>query len=175
MKRPMLPIDLGGAAATLAVLTLVVMLGVMPTIRLKNEQTERGVQLARFQSQSDALEAEIAALRDRIARTSADIESRKLTLLPPGQLNIRIAGIIDAASQMGLEVLSIEPGELETGEYYNKIPIELGLTSPLPQLVRYLHTMRTESADLIVQRIEIEARGEGVEARLSADWLTRAD
>ena len=175
MKRPMLPIDLVGAASTLAVLTLVVVLGVMPIIRLKSEQAERGVRLARFESQTDAVEAEIASLRARIARTSAEIESRKLTLLPPEQLNIRIAGIIESANRMGLEVLSIEPGELETGAYYNKIPIELGLTSPLPQFVRYLHTMRAESADLVVQQIEIEARGDGVEAHLRADWLTRAD
>ncbi len=176
MKRALLYVDLGGAAATIAALVLTVLLGVMPVLRLRRAQADRAVQLAEFNSQAETIEAEIIALRNRITTTAAEIENRKLTLLPPSKLNARIAGIIDSADAMGIEVLAIEPGELEHGEYYDQIPIDLRLTGPLPQFVRYLHMMRTDSADLIVQQFTIEARpGGGITADIRANWLTHTN
>ncbi len=176
MRRSLMYVDLGGGAALLATVAVVVLLGVMPVVRLRAEQADRAVQLSNYNEQSKALEAEIGALRARIAHTAELIESRRLTLLPPGQLNTRIAGIIDSAGAMGLEVLSIEPGELQHDEYYNRVPITLSLTGPLPQFVRYLHSMRSESSDLIVREFKIEARAAGgIRADLLTDWLTRAD
>lgn len=176
MKRPLMYVDLGGAAAVAATLAMVVLLGVLPVLRLRAEHADRAVLLSNYTEQIKAVEAEIGALRERIAHTAEEIESRQLTLLPPKQLNTRIAGIIESAGAMGLDVLAIEPGELQHDEYYDRVPITLSLTGPLPQFVRYLHAMRSESSDLIVRRFEIEARaGGGIRADLLTDWLTRAD
>ncbi|MBZ0172625.1 MAG: hypothetical protein K8E66_09625, partial [Phycisphaerales bacterium] len=61
--------------------------------------------------------------------------------------------------------------------HHGRTPIDIGLTGPLPALVRYLHAMRSEAADLIVQRLEIRAAPEegGISAQIRTDWLTRAE
>lgn len=175
--NPLLPIDLGGLTAILATAALIFVLGVRPLNSARNDQSARNGRLALLESQITELDTQILSLRETLEQTVAQVESRKLRLLAPGDLNARIAAMIERATGSGLEVLAIRPGELADGEHHGRTPIDIGLTGALPDLVRYLHAMRRDSADLVVQRIEITASpdGGGITAHIRADWLTRAE
>jgi Tfp pilus assembly protein PilO len=175
--NPLLAIDLGGAAGSLAVIVLIALLGVQPLTTIRAERDARVLRAAEIKAQTDTVLGEIRTARAAIDETAQQIESRELRLLSAGELNARIASMIEHTSERGLEVLAIKPGELVRGDLHGRVPIETALSGPLPEVVRYLHELRTRSRDLIVRRIEIRPAPEPghVVAGLGTDWLTRAD
>lgn len=175
--HPTLPIDLGGGAAILAACAMIGLFGVRPIARLKQEQTDRTSQAALLGEQTDGIDAQIKSIRDEIVETSQKIEQRRLTLMPRHDINARLALIIDHATEHNLEILAIKPGDYADGEFNGQIPIDMRFSGTLPDFVRYLHDMRLGSADLVVEKLDLQAapEGAGVTAHILADWLTRAD
>lgn len=173
----LLSVDLGGGVCALAAIALIGVLGVHPITRLKQGQQERTARLVSLRTQADERLAEIRSLRHRLDDAERQTDSKQLSLLRPNDLNTRLAAIIERTTRHGLEVLAIKPGEMVEGELHGRTPIDIGISGPLPEVVRYLHEMRRESADLVVRRLDIRAApdGVGVVALIRADWLTRAE
>lgn len=173
----LLSIDLGGGACALAAIALLIIIGIHPITRMKQDQRERTSRLVSLRAQADERLAEIRSIRQRLDDDERRADSKQLNLLRPSDLNTRLAAIIEHTTHHGLEVLAIKPGDRVEGELHGRTPIDIGLSGPLPDVVRYLHEMRRESADLVVRRLDIRAAqgGAGVVALIRADWLTRSE
>jgi len=172
-----LSVDLAGGAALLAILAATAVLGVRPAIDARQNNRERAAQLTAIKAETSEVLTQIRALDTQTRRARSTAEQHQLHLLSKDELNTRIAQLIDATELHSLEVVSIQPGDEITGEIHARTVIDIAIRGALPDVVRYLHTMREETADLIVRELVIKPTGaEGaVTASISADWLTRAD
>lgn len=172
-----MPIDLAALACMLALGAMVYLLGIQPVALEREAREERVRRVAQLRQQSELVQTEILTIRTQIERANEQIDRRRLRLLGHRELNPRLAELIEHASQRGLEVLTIKPGERTQGAHHGRTPIDMELSGGFPDFVRYLHETRQDAPDIVVRRIEIRTapRSDAILVVLRADWLTRAD
>lgn len=172
-----LSIDLAGGAAVLAILAASGVLGIAPATRLKSVQTARYDEMETLREETRATLEEMRRLDADAKRDAEEARAQQLTLLSASELNARLAGLIAKTEAAGLEVLTITPGEAVKDDMHGRTPVDIAVRGALPEVVRYLHALRTGSADLVVRRLDIRPHGQGplVTTQIGADWLTRAD
>lgn len=123
----------------------------------------------------DALSAGSAALaekRDTIAKLQSTIhtingqiqaqqtaQANELKLQPPAQINDRLSTLSTLATDHGLTVEAIEPGEGTTAVRYSTVPIRINGRGKYPQVARFIHALRTELPDTAVTDISIAGGG----------------
>lgn len=172
-------IDGAAVAACLALSLAFYFVGVRPLggrqRRRAQLQTELEVQRARMQQtgrQRTAVENELSSARESLARCPVHLVSG-------GRINHRIARLTSLATQCGLKVDEIEPGEVQSLSHFDAIPLRLTGTGDFPTCVRLFHLLWRKFPDKGVAFLDlwVDRDQEGAEANLRVDliWFVAPD
>jgi hypothetical protein len=115
----------------------------------------------RAQERTRAQEAELAGLRDDLARADAELrqtdttldraltnEHGALTLKPVGEINQRLAALTGLATELELSIQEVQPGTPVPGPRFDVVPIHIGGSGRFSGCVAFMHRIRQEFRDI---------------------------
>ncbi len=148
-----------GVAVFIALTGLAYLLEFEPAMRDRDALRAGATELADKRETSTRLQSTIYSLNNQIqARQAA--QATELKLQPPTQINDRLSALSTLATDHGLTVEAIEPGEAKGAVRYSTIPIRILGRGKYPQVARFIHALRTELPDTSVTDLAISGAGD---------------
>ena len=163
-------LDAIGVAIFIALTVLGYLLEFEPALRDREamraglaELADKRETISRLQGTIHSTSAQIAALQTA--------QEKELKLLPPAQINDRLSALSSLASEQGLQVEAIEPGEASGSVRYSTVPIRINGRGKYPQFAKFLRTLREELPDTSVTDINLSGGGSTTAATFTLNLL----
>ena len=150
-------IDAAGATA-LGLLTLVFWLGgLQPRLQRHENSASQRAELTSQQVQAGRLDWQLSVLRDRLRTVQQSIAEKSMRLEPAASLNQRLASLASLATESGLKMSEIQPGQMVYGPYYRRVPMTVAGTGSYRMCTVFLNRLRKAFPDTIVSSFELSA------------------
>lgn len=172
-----LPIDLAGAACTLALAGGVFLFGVRPHLLASAESAEAALREETLLRVLEQARAEQRAVDEQLQKAAADIGASMIELRPVSDRNRVIAELAGAAADQGLRIDSVSPGEADRGRLMTVTGIRLSGRGDPGAFAGYLEALHETFPDIALRSMEVVALGQAAEdgVSFSVDLAWRAD
>lgn len=170
--RSLRAIHAGFATAAVLVVGSAGAIGVIPAHRAQVEQRTQRSELLSVNENLDTVGAVYASLEDRVAELENRIESYGYVLTSARDLNRRLSDLTRLFESQSLEIGSLQPQALVSGEKVSHIPLRIEVSGPLESLLRLLDTFEDSYPDLHIDSLTLEFSGpESLRLRMSVRWF----
>lgn len=163
-----------GVLTVAAIITAGYLIGVQPVEAIRAKQHSLRTALkSRSNEESDLRrrhrEAEMAL---REAETS--LRTRGVELRPASQLNTQIRAIAALATEMKVEVDSLNASQAVTEPQFTRVPIRFAGRAPAQSIAQFMRAIRERFSDVTVRTFEIRAdlspEGGGSSVQMEIEW-----
>ena len=107
----------------------------------------------------------------RCTLASSAVMSSLRSSAPCSRRSDRLSALSSLASDQGLQVEAIEPGEASGSVRYSTIPIRINGRGKYPQLVKFLRALREELPDTSVTDVNLSGGGSTTSATFTLNLL----
>ncbi len=160
-RHPTLAIDAGGLATLLMIAGLTYVFAVQPTLRARDDRKQDATEqrdaeraLAERRAERRRVESELEDIRGKLSADAVALEGAHA-------LNKRVQQITALATETGLVVDGVTPGDVAEGEMFDVIPIEMRGRGSYTGLAGFLHTLNDRLGDTGVTELSVEAQPDG--------------
>ena len=167
-------------AALAALLTLAAYAWVLVPQRDRDAAASEVVaQVDQHRAEAQTLQGQLDDLTLQLEQTRSALAEQPLALGDPRRLNRQIAALIALARDQGLEVIQLQPGELQPGEDYDVIPLRLEAGAGFPQHLAFLQAVHRAFPSITVTALDLQSQTRAEAPRPRAvyalAWFTAAD
>lgn len=163
-------LDAIGLAIFIALTVLAYLVEIEPAMREREATRAALNELADKRETRSHLQTTIHNNDKQIATLQAN-QAKELQLLPPAQINDRFSALSALASDQGLQVEAIEPGEASGTVHYSTIPIRINGRGKYPQFAKFLRALREELPDTSVTDVNLSGGGSTTAATFTLNLL----
>ena len=141
-------VDIAGAGVTL-LLSGIFALGVLRPLFSQSAQSAATTDAAaRERKHLESIQATILALSSDIDRTTTQISSHPVQLLPASSLNVRLADIASLANECKLTIKDLKPGDSSAAAHYISLPILLSGNGNYCDVAAMIHLLHHRLPDV---------------------------
>lgn len=166
----------GIGVAVFAGLTLAFIFGMIAPLAMRDRQAAARAEAATRQEQrANAVTASIREASVALEQVRAKLAESPLQLRPLGALNERVAGLVTIASECGLIVQDVRPGDVGKTRKFASVPIHLAGQGSYPNVTRFLQRLHRDLPDVGVGNLKLTGAPEdaAIAARYELDvrWI----
>ncbi len=129
--------------------------GMRPLISRLEGRSAWEAGLAAQRGRAIKLGSALATIQARLAEVTQALAENPLHLEPITRINQHLAAVSQLATEIGLKIDEIQPGQLASGQHYCIIPIQLAGTGTYPQCVAFLHRLHGAFPETCVGPLEL--------------------
>ena len=144
-----------GAATCIAMTMFVYFAALQPLVRHQVEWDAKTRELAEQRQRAADLAQTLTDMRGQLAVAQDAIAASPLQLQPVSQINQRLARLTTLATDCGLQIDQIQPGEAAVGAWYQTVPIAVAGVGSYRTCAAFLHRLHTTSADVSVWSFDL--------------------
>jgi Tfp pilus assembly protein PilO len=163
-------LDAIGVSVFIALTLLAYVLQFEPVMRDQDALRLGNAELTEKREQSSRLQTTIRNLNTQMD-DHQDAQKKELKLQAPSEINDRLSALSTLASDNGLLVEAVEPGEGASGRRFSTVPIRMNGRGTYPQFVKFIHALRSELPDTAVTDISIGGGGGSAAATFTINLL----
>ncbi|MEM7754989.1 MAG: hypothetical protein AAF297_05070 [Planctomycetota bacterium] len=170
MSDPIRRLDLAALAAAVAIAAAAWFALAEPLRSSWDKAEQRDDELGVLEVDAAEAEAEVAALAERLNAARALAERSSLRARPVGELNTRIAEILDSLTDAGLTPGGIDSGRPVQDGAAVRVDIDLTGVGGYPDLTAWLGTLYVEERDVTITRIALRRERVGTAFDIGLVW-----
>jgi Tfp pilus assembly protein PilO len=129
--------------------------GFRPMLSDRAAKRELEAQLEVERSASTQLRAAIDRTRREIIEVRARIDAVGINLEPASRVNDRLERLARLAAEIGLQIISVQPGQIRQGQLYGVVPITVQAEGSFAQCVGYLDGLASRFRDMGVRTFDL--------------------
>jgi Tfp pilus assembly protein PilO len=129
--------------------------GAEPLLNRRNQAADRSQQLAQEREQHLQLIAENRELKTKLAAVEQSRAMTAVNLQSARLINQRIAALTAIANEAGLDVQSVNTGNLIPGARFGQLPIHITSTGTYRTSAMFLHNVQRSFNDISVTGFEL--------------------
>ncbi len=172
-------VDAIGVGACIVVTGLAYLLGVAPVMDQAKQTGQQRQAFLDQQRQANALRASYDSINRQIQQIQRALDREGFRLKPAIQMNQHLADLTELATQAGLSLHGIQPGQAVRGEHYGSVPITISGIGSYPSCAKMLHGLHQKFPDTRVTRLGLSVssstRTPTAKFDLSLVWYTALD
>ena len=155
---PLRTIDLGGVAVCVLLTAAVFVMGVQPVLEQREQAQLQREQLQTKQQRAQRWAAAAQQLNHRMAQLRQAVADHKLRLAQIDRLNHRLSRITELATEAGLRIERLQPGERVPGDHYHTVPIKVSGRGAFTASSTFLHRLHRTMPDVAVAGVRVKGR-----------------
>lgn len=156
-RQPAWAVCAGGAAVALTLTVLAYAWIVRPHHDRQQEARQLNEAALAERAEAENLDEQYRALQGAMDRRREALAANPLKLGDRGELNRRIAALIELAERQGVEVLQLQPGEVTAGEHYDLLRLRLESVATFGQYLSMLDELHASFADMSVVALDLSS------------------
>lgn len=132
-------------------------LGVNPVFAARAAEAERRQAIMDVEAEMMSQEQGVLRLKAELGSARAALSASRVRLLGVGELNQRVGRLAKAATEAGLKVEQITPGEASTKGRVATVPVRLVARSTFASACAFLWQLHDEFPDVAVEAMRLDA------------------
>ncbi|MEE9211280.1 MAG: type 4a pilus biogenesis protein PilO [Phycisphaeraceae bacterium] len=165
-----------GAAVCAALTVAVYFAGIRPVFHAHQHRTLQQAKLKDQRRLASELAASLSTLRRDVASVTQALDESPLRLEPAGHINQRLARLTELATNHGLEIHQIQPGQVQRDVHYDIVPVHLAGEGTYQTYAAFIHQLHRKFPDTGVSSFELSGNpsdpDDTATFRLNLAWYT---
>ena len=151
-------IDVAGAAVCVLITAAVFFTGLYPVLERREQMQREHQQLNTKRQRAQRLDSAATRLSHHMTRLREAAAKHELRLAPLDRLNHRLSRITVLATDAGLHIERLQPGQRVAGDHYQTVPIKVSGQGAFSDSSAFLRRLHRTMPDVAVAGVRVAGR-----------------